>query len=366
MLRNKGLGRAVDKRKLMRDLRSSLDPEQFLRETIGAQNISAQGPQLIHSCPMPFGLHKNGDQNPSAAFNTELLLFNCMVCGGGDLFWLTQNVKDIDSTSAVDLVMDTVEIRDLTKDEFLTRLRSIWEEGEEISFSLPSYSERIIKPWLRYTPYMDERGVTRDVQRTMKTGIDLNHREKYEKNDFEAWLEQPRITIPLFFKGKLRGWQKRRVSDEMKLGPKYRSSPGLPKDHTLYGFDAYDGDSVYVVESPLTALKMMGQGYNNVVATLGARVTDDQIDLLRRYDEIHLLFDADDAGSIATEAVAMGAKDSCKVWISDMPEKETDPADYPKDALNDIIESRVPGVTWLRKNVVNYQKGSRKHHRNIR
>lgn len=347
-LRQTGLA-AIDKRRLMRDLRGSLDAEKFVRETIGASNVSVQGDQVIHSCPLPFGLHRNGDTNPSAAFNRELLLFNCLVCGGGDILWYVRNVLDIDSTTALELVSGQVEQRLLTADEFLNRIRAIWNEEDEISFSMPVYSEQIIRPWLRYSTYFTDRDISELTQKRMRTGVDVRHRELYEKGSIKEWVEQPRVVMPLFFGGKLRGWQKRRISDEFKLGPKYRSSPGLPKDFTLYGWDNASGDeNAYIVESPMTALKMTSQGFPNVLATLGASVTDDQIDLVRKFDSVHLMFDADPAGLAATEKVAFALRGSCKVWVCEMPEPDTDPGDYSREDLDDIIAARKPGMIWKR------------------
>ncbi len=44
----------------------------------GAQNIRRRGDEIIHSCILPFGLHSNGDRNPSAPLNWKKLTYRCL------------------------------------------------------------------------------------------------------------------------------------------------------------------------------------------------------------------------------------------------------------------------------------------------
>ena len=79
----------------LKDIFVGLDAEDVLRDLIGAHEIIGNDTELIHSCKLPFGMHKNGDQNPSASLNRDTLLFNCFTCGGGSIIWLVQNCLDM-------------------------------------------------------------------------------------------------------------------------------------------------------------------------------------------------------------------------------------------------------------------------------
>ena len=61
---------------------SDIQKEELCRTLLsefGVSNISRMSStgELIHSCCLPFGLHKNGDLNPSASLNYQRLTYNC-------------------------------------------------------------------------------------------------------------------------------------------------------------------------------------------------------------------------------------------------------------------------------------------------
>ena len=65
--------------------------------------------------------------------------------------------------------------------------------------------------------------------------------------------------------------------------PRYLYSTGFPKGKILFNLcNAKTFDDVIVVEGSLDAMKIHQAGYPNVVATLGAIITEDQMELLKR------------------------------------------------------------------------------------
>src|ERR1017187_3010288 len=59
-----------------------------LLEGMGARNITVKGDEILHSCSLPFGLHSNGDEHPSASLNWSKLVFHCYGCGSsGGIAW---------------------------------------------------------------------------------------------------------------------------------------------------------------------------------------------------------------------------------------------------------------------------------------
>jgi DNA primase len=91
--------------------------------------------------------------------------------------------------------------------------------------------------------------------------------------------------------------------------PKYINSPETPiyvKGKNLYGLnfakDAIrDNDSVVVVEGYLDFIMPYQEGFKNIVASLGTALTTEQARLIKRYTHnVVMVYDADDAGQIAT------------------------------------------------------------------
>ena len=102
-----------------------LDAYDVLVNVIGARNIIMSGEELIHSCPLPFGNHKNGDSNPSASLNRETLLFNCFTCGGGSIVWLVQNCMGVTRDESLSILKKEVTgLKLVTQDEFVSKLET--------------------------------------------------------------------------------------------------------------------------------------------------------------------------------------------------------------------------------------------------
>lgn len=346
-----GLDRKHRRKTLLSDLRRSLDAEALVRDVVGAQNVIVENQEVIHSCPLNFGLHSNGDQKPSASLNSELLTFNCYVCGGGDIFWYLQNVFDIQFEDAVEMLGSELRPRELSKEELISELEQLWTVEEQVSFSLPVYSEAVLASWKMYSSYLDKREVSREIQKQMRTGVDLKNKEKYQSDSTreEAWIEQPRVVIPHFTDGKLRGWLKRKIDDETQWGPKYRNSPGLPKNETLYNSDRVDKTfPVIVVESTLSVLKLLSDGHTNVVATFGAKMNLEQAKLLRGFDEVHLFMDDDKDGKKATESLIEELSRFIKVWVIPHSIEGADPADYTPEEVVRLQSEKVPGSVWVK------------------
>lgn len=333
---------------------AGFDAEIYLRDVLGGKNISTHGDELIHSCLLPFGLHKNGDRNPSASLNVDKLVYNCFGCGGGSLLWATQEILGISSAEARRIIEENAQPINQSPAQFREELEKRWAITEVGVPVMPSYSEAMLKPWLCYSKYLDERNISREVQKRMKTGINLQNLDKVG----EEWLPQPRLIIPHFFGSKLRGWSARKI-DVRQVGPKYRHTPNFPKDYTLYNYDGVSElQEIIVVESPMSVLKLMSEGITNAVATFGAQVTDRQIDLLKKFNKLILFPDGDKAGYATLVDKRNGLITRLKevdVWIVDhgiheingkLRYNNKDAADYDAAELNGLLADKVPAYMW--------------------
>jgi hypothetical protein len=147
--------------------------------------------------------------------------------------------------------------------------------------------------------YMLNRGFTMATLRSWDVGYDA---------------EENRVTFPVWSAdgSRLLGFTKRRAYEtEDPMDPAYLHV-GFRKGLVLYGQHRVAGVSerypLFVHEGTPSVLWQSQQGFPNGVATLGSRVSQEQVDLLSGYSYVVLCFDDDDAGRKATLRVLFGTK----------------------------------------------------------
>lgn len=332
--------------------------ERFLTEVLGAKNIRIKGDEITHACL--FISHSNDHKEPGASLNAEKLLYNCWKCGsGGTLLWLTENVLEIGGAKARALIKEYFDSEEVHEETFLQGIEKLW--AEQSAETMSRFSMKMIEGWRCPTHYMDSRGITREVQEEMLTGLNKTNIDEVEVGKETVQIVQPRIVMPHVFHHVLRGWTQRLV-DKRQKGTKYKHTGQFPKKTTLYNFDgARKFDSVIVVESPMSVLKLKSEGIHNVVGTFGAEVNKGQEDLMARFDEVILFPDGDAAGYRALSQMdrrgnIFGLRytlvSRTNMWIVDHGRNEegefneTDPADYSADELRALIDRKVSADTW--------------------
>ena len=330
------------RKEVVDELRQNLDVEDYLLNVLGVENLKNPGyEEVICSCPLPWGLHNNNDANPSFALNRNKLVWNCFVCGSGDIVQLTQYSLGVSQVEAFKILGKSLTPQDLSKEAIVNKLEALFQEGGTISKELPSYSDSVIARWEGYSEYLASRGVDEWIQMLMRTGEDARHREKVVVGETETFQTQRRVVIPVFFKDKLRGWQKRKTDDTAE-GPKYKNSPGFPKDSVLYGYDSCKHDDLLiVVESPLSALYLRSLEIENVVATFGTSVSDAQINLMKEFDSVYLWLDDDKAGKKRTLQILRGQlKYHSNLYVIPVLGDGVDPGDLSVRELSRSLENK--------------------------
>ena len=312
-----------------------LDTEGVLRDLLGVHEINEMGEELIHSCRLPFGMHKNGDVNPSASLNKESLLFNCFTCGGGSVIWLIQNCLDVDRDSAIaELHNYTQGLKVISIEDFVDKLNKLFASESESKYDIPAYNEKILSRWITISDYLTDRGVSIQVQKEMKTGLDLDRTEIARVNSQEKIVNLDRVVLPHFFNGRLVGWVARKIQNIDGVS-KYKNSKGFPRQYTLYNFDdAKNFNEIYVVESPMSVLVLKSRGVRNIVATFGAKVSKPQIELLKDFSEVTIFMDGDAPGRSAVRDLVKALSDYTRVKVIETPDGE-DPAslDYVPESM---------------------------------
>jgi hypothetical protein len=308
-------------------------------------NVRPDG-EMIHSCPLPFGLHKNGDRNPSASLNYKKLTFICRSgCGSGGLLWFiaTCRGEDIDSSRRWLEDQTGAGPDEQSLGSLLEFFDAVYGGQSQAREPMPKMSEDVLRPWMLIHPYMTDpleqggRGIPMPTMLRFKIG----YAQDYRMNVGGKEVSSERIIIPHFWRGDLVGWQSRRIINDGT--PKYASTPGMPKDQTLFNFDQ-KATGALVVESPLSVLSHAH--HMHLEATFGAEVTDRQCSLISVHRRTVLWMDNDNAGYKATKRLGDYLSAYCDVWVVDNP-WAADPADLPDVEVQRLVgESLVPYALW--------------------
>lgn len=306
-----------------RELTSLLNAEEFLKY-YGAENIQVEGNEIRHRCVLPSGMHKNGDHHPSASLNKRDWLYGCFVCGGGSILWFIQQMEECSKREAFDKLEEFLVPRDLTGEELVRQLEGIFNPRILQNY-IPRYNSDTLQRWRAIHPYLvEKRGLNKKSIKKFFLGYN-------DKNQH--------IIIPHFFDGNLVGWQERKIR-KLDKGPRYKNTFDFPKNETLYNYDRVkDLCRVIVVEGPLSVVYLDQFGYCNAVATFGAKVTEGQVELLKRFQDITLFMDEDKPGKKATEYLIEELKHFADVYT--VQNSGGDAMDKSSGELAELFKNRI-------------------------
>lgn len=344
---------------------------QDLLAEFGARNVqrpTSRG-EIVHSCPLPFGAHRNGDLKPSASLNFKKLTFHCLGCGAsGGLLWFVAVCRGSDDNEARQWLGEQTGFGGVAMDgrRVVEILEAIFNQQTERPEAMPIYPETTLVPWTheRIHPYMTDTGSfgaiqCRGIPEENCQQFQIGYAEKYPMGSYVdeqsgEWIERPpqeRIVIPIHWNDQLVGWQARAINpaDE----PKYKNSPKCPRDRVLYGWEP--GKDIVLVESPMSVLRHVH--HQPMVASFGKQLTDYQIRTLHRARSITMWFDPDNAGWSGTERAITELKRYVPLKIVVWPYRNTDPADLDDSTVDEAVANAVPWAVWRRPEKLSIWKG---------
>jgi len=341
--------------------RQSIDQVQAtadLVEIVGHYTqLKKSGANFMGRCPF------HEEKTASFSVNPTEKLYYCFGCGeGGNLFSFVQRKENLDFAQSVEHLADKYGIvleyeessaRGEAERHRRDRLRALLEQAT-------AYYERVLwdaRAAAAARAYLEERGLGAEVCRRFRVGFALPGWERLrdaargqgfsEQELLDAGLVVPgrrggvydrfraRVVFPLADdRGRTLGFGARTLGDEK---PKYLNSPETPlyhKSEALFGLhtakaSAGREDRVYVVEGYTDVLALAQAGVENVVASMGTALTEQQLKRLARLSrELFLCFDADAAGVGAmSRALSLARRLGLSLHVVRMPEG-LDPADY--------------------------------------
>ena len=302
------------------------------------------------------------ERTPSFTVSPARGTFKCFGCGeGGDAITFVMKMENVDFVDAIELLARRfgVELeyeesspehdRKRARDE---RLRALLERAAE-------FYARVLWDSEAGAPardYLASRGLGEDVCREFRIGYapgggQLTGRARQEGYSQEELLAvglanrrgndyfQRRIVFPLAdARGRVRGFQARKLHDDDPLQAKYVNSPEselFHKGDLLYGLDTgrqaiAKEDRAVIVEGNTDVLALRQAGFAPVVASMGTALTEAQLrELARLTKRLYLCFDSDAAGQDATlRGMELAVRGGFTVRVVPLPQG-TDPADDP-------------------------------------
>lgn len=238
--------------------------------------------ELIALCPMHKYRVGKEDNNPSWSINADTGAHHCFSCGyKGNL---------------LTLISDLLEYGDLEK------AKSWLRSNTDVNWDLVSKQlEEAKKTYVhlpKLVPMSEARlAIFKEVPKWAASdrGLSVEACSTYGvswRDSDSTWV------LPIrSLDGRLLGWQ-----EKGHLSRKFfNRPPGIPKSKTLFGMNCWDPGQMIVVESPLDAVKLKSVGIPGGVATFGAIVSEDQIEIMRQAETLVIAMDNDPAGNKASK-----------------------------------------------------------------
>ena len=340
--------------------------DQSVRDVIAAANIvdvvslrtslrKASGTRFMGRCPF------HEERSPSFSVNSDLNLYHCFGCGkGGDVVTFVRETEGLDFVGAIEWLAERFRVS-LEYEESSPQAddarrrrerlyavldqaaaffeRHLWEgaDGESVRAYLASrnLSEAISKEFRLGLSPRDglaskarEKGFTPDELRA--AGLTNQRGRDYFP---------PRLMFPLAdARGRIIGFQARKLHDEDPLKGKYVNSPEsdlFKKSHVLYGLHLArpaiaKQDRAVVVEGNTDVIALRQTGFEPVVASMGTALTEQHLrELARLTKRVYLCFDSDAAGEEATlRGMERAQEQGFEIRVVTLPQGQ-DPADAP-------------------------------------
>jgi hypothetical protein len=281
-------------------------------------------------------MHKHGDANPSASINVRNLVMNCFTCGGGSLMWWVAVMRGSTVANARAWLEKKKGPESRNLADLLAYFDSVFNPAREGTLPIPTYSEKILKPWRLIHPYMTEvRGIPVDTLKHFNIGFDM---------------ASNRVVIPHFWKGKLVGWQTRRITSDGT--PKFLNTPDFPKESTIWNYQP--GKPVVVTEAVISVLSKW-HVMPNLETTFSAAASEKQLRLLSSHPRVILFYDNDEPGWMVTERIGEALIRHTDVRVVENP-WAADPADMTDKEFIELVNTAVPFGAWNRPTqVVKYE-----------
>lgn len=305
----------------------------------GAKHITDVGDAYRSTCPL------HGGDNPTAfVWNYMNGLWYCWTgdCGGGDIFDFVADVYDISVEHEFKTVISKAAEElgiDITNLEFGERTSAILRENR-------AWMDFISRRQFKDNPPYDISKIGEQYY--------LNTYRNFTKETIDFFQGRysnvfNRIVVPLIDKhGDTIGVSMRRLNEAEQS--KWLHRPKHVNTRTfLYNQNNVTPDKpLFIVEGAFDVWNLHQMGITNVVATLGAHLTEEQKQIIiDQYIDVVLAYDSDSAGKIATKKAIDMLKYCVNLSVLDLGDIH-DCGDIPDIETFNSLNIMKP-YEWLRK-----------------
>ena len=290
-----------------------------------------RGKNYFGICPF------HDDHNPSMSVSTEKQMYKCFVCGAaGDVFTFVKNYEKISYEESVSKIASKIGIN--IKFDSKKKESDIYSNQYEIYDIANKYYQNNLNTSLGKIAknYLKERNISDDIIKYFQIGLSLSDNKLYDllksKNFDDDLLVKSgicirkdkindifknRIMFPLWdINGRTIGFSGRvyEGNDQSKYVNTMETDI-FKKGSLLYNYHnareyILKNERIIIVEGFMDVIRLHTVGIDNVVATMGTAITNEQLNLIRKVSKnVILMFDGDAAGNKATESFIENSKD---------------------------------------------------------
>lgn len=302
----------------------------------------------------------HNEKTPSFTVSEDKQMFHCFGCKeGGDVISFLMKHDNLEFTDALEVLADnaniTLEKKNINPEKEKTR-----NILHEINTEAGRHFYRNLFNQRKAYDYLINRDVDKETIKMFGVGYSLDSwddllnylkSKDYKEEDIEkagliskskktgGYFDRfrGRIMFPIMDnRGKIIGFGGRSIDSGNQ--PKYLNSPETPvfsKGNNLYALNIAKNHNrnkdIILVEGYMDVLSLFKYGIKNSVASLGTALTENQVDLLKRYSKrVYICYDSDAAGKTATnKAIDVMKKKSVRPKVIPLPEN-LDPDDFMK------------------------------------
>ena len=337
---------------LKEEIRSANDIVDVVSQYV---TLKRSGRNYFGLCPF----HK--EKSPYFSVSPDRQYFHCFGCHkGGDVFTFLSEVERISFKEALEQLAERAHIAlpvdenpEFNKNQYL-KDRMYKVNAEATKF----YHERLYTPVAKIAQdYVKKRKLDNKTLKSFKIGYSGEYNDLYKhlkqvgfkdeeilatglvnRTDRGEFVDRfrRRLMFPIMeVNGKVIAFGGRKLDDQDKTGGKYiNSNENLiySKKKHLFGLNLAkqsDSKKIILVEGYMDAISLYQRGFDNVVASLGTALTDEQGRLLRKYcEQVILSYDSDGAGQTAIlRGLEVLEKQGCDARVLQM-EGAKDPDEY--------------------------------------
>ncbi len=307
---------------LKEEIRSANDIVDIVSQYV---TLKRSGRNYFGLCPF----HK--EKSPSFSVSPDRQYFHCFGCNkGGDVFTFVSEVEKISFKEAMEMLAERAHIElPVSENPEFNKTQYIKDRMYKINAETTTfYHDRLYKPLAKIAQdYVKKRKLDNKTLKAFKIGYSGEYNELYKhlkqagfkdeeilstglvnKTDKGEFIDRfrKRLMFPIMdVSGKVIAFGGRKLDENEKMAKYINSNENLvySKKKHLFGLNLAKQSSenkIILVEGYMDAISLYQRGFDNVVASLGTALTEEQGRLLRRYcEQVILSYDSDGAGQTA-------------------------------------------------------------------